>query len=82
MLPLVQPMTEVRVRISEKARQALEDMAVSRNRQGQFLNDLLMAAKDEYERLTRDPNSPPGLGVAYVLRRTMDEKQEQADAKG
>lgn len=69
-------MTELRVRITEPARDALAEMSLSVNRQGKLLTDLLMAAHDEYQRLQRDPNSPPGLGIAYVLRRALDEKRE------
>ncbi len=43
-----EPMTEISVRVTETAKQALVDMAISPKRQGRLLTDLLLAAKDEY----------------------------------
>lgn len=72
---------EIRVRVKDSAREALEAMAVSPNKQGALLTELLLAAHAEYQRLEHDPNSPPGMGVAYVLRKALDAKTAKAEAQ-
>jgi len=70
---------EIRVRVKDEARRALEEMAVSPNKQGALLSELLMAAKAEYQRLERDPNAPPGMSMSFVLRKALDAKKEQGE---